>query len=151
MKRIWKPMLYTILGVLALWAVAMGQTAGVIQARRFILVGEDGNPRAVLSAVEDQTELTLFDSNGKARMILAVTNNGPTINLHGNIIDGLDQNRDGIGVRMRLAVNSLGPLLTLQDDMGKSRLLLMMNDTMQEPRIDTTRRDAVSPFAGERR
>jgi hypothetical protein len=90
-----------------------------VEARKFVLVDENGSPRARLSVDKDGPRLSLLDENGKSRARLAVGKDGPRLSL-----------RDANGkTRARLSVaefSSGQPGLCLFDENGKERVMLDM-------------------------
>ena len=91
-----------------------------VQARKFVLVDANKNPRAGLSVDKDGPRLSLLDENGKSRARLAVAKDGPRLSLR-------DENGK---TRVRLSVaqfTSGQPALCLMDENGKDRILLDMS------------------------
>ena len=106
--------------------------ARTLQASSFVLVDENGKPRASLSVLEGGPALVLNDENGKLSALLEVIKEGPRLLMH-------DENgksrvllllaREGAGLslsdengmtRAGLLMGKNGPKLVLYDENGKS-------------------------------
>ncbi len=110
----WKKLATAALACLSL-TVLLGAVANVaeeVKAKRFVLVGQDGQPRGGLSVDTDGiAALRLFDQDGLPRALLSVTANGsPTLSL-------VEQGRP------RVMLN-LGPGLVVYDKGGLPRATL---------------------------
>ena len=99
--------------LLALWA-----RPAEVQARKFVLVDEKGNPRALLAMEQYGPALSLADAQGKTRAGLYLLKDGPMLNF---------ANMDGIA-GARLSVLKAGPVLNLDYGNGKTRALLAVEE-----------------------
>lgn len=109
-------------GAVALVCVAILVAASLrpaqVQARKFVLVDENGKTRAMLAVDEDGPRLRLTDEDGKARAELCVVRTGPVLNLS-------DKNGSA---RAGLCVLKDGPVLDLDKGNGKTRALLAVEE-----------------------
>ena len=94
-----------------------------IRAKKFVVVDNNGKPRAVLSDLNDGTGLTLSDKSGKPRVVLSVFNDGTGLTL-------FDKNGKG---RAGLSIFNDEPGLTMADKSGKGRARLGLH--RDEPEI----------------
>ncbi len=62
---------------------AASPPSGEIEATRFLLVDENGKPRAALALDDGRPALGLLDENGKPRAALRVSDDGPRLVLVG--------------------------------------------------------------------
>ena len=99
--------------LLALWA-----RPAEVQARKFVLLDENGKTRALLAMEEFGPRLSLADAQGKTRAALCVVKTGPVLNLS-------DMNGTA---RAGLAVLKDGPVLNLDYGNGKTRALLVVEE-----------------------
>ena len=99
--------------LLAVWA-----RPTEVQARKFVLVDESGQTRALLAVDEDGPRLSLADENGKTRAELSVVKAGPALNLS-------DKNGNA---RAGLRVLKDGPVLDMDNGNGKTRALLAVEE-----------------------
>ncbi len=58
-------------------------SAGILQAKRIVLMTDDGKPAAMLSTVSGSAGLVLFDTKGEVRVLLSTGNNRGQIMLSG--------------------------------------------------------------------
>jgi len=134
-----------VLGIgLVVWAFGPDKTlaqvaaGGVkeVRANQFLLVDENGKPRAKLSVDKDGPWLVLADENGKDRAALGVDEDGPRLALldaNGKVRAGLAMDEDGPGLylydendnlRVMVSVDKDGSGLSLSDENGKPRATL---------------------------
>jgi hypothetical protein len=99
--------------LLALWA-----RPAEVQARKFVLVDENGKTRSLLAMEQFGPKLSLTDAQGKTRVELCVVKNGPVLNLS-------DTNG---ATRAGIAVLKDGPVLSLDYGEGKTRALLAVEE-----------------------
>jgi len=72
-----------VLDMTAFWVRAQGAgTVQEIRANKFVLVDENGKPRAELAMDKGRPLLVLWDENGKPRAGLVVTKLGPSLELN---------------------------------------------------------------------
>ena len=98
-------------------AQAKAQIAPVVWARKFVLVGENGKPCAILHVRKDGPGLALYDENGKGRASLSVSKDGPALYLC---------NENG-KPRISLNLSKAGPALYLFDEKGEGRVMLSVD------------------------
>lgn len=64
---------------LASLVIAKSDTDRTVEARRFIVRGEDGQPRAELSTRDEETGFYLFHANGKVGVEIGIGDQGPRV------------------------------------------------------------------------
>jgi len=132
--------------------VAFAETgiADEVKARRFVLVDEQGDTRALLAVLEDGPALFLIDPQGTPRAMLAILEDGPTLSLtdpQGTPLAMLDVS-EGVSAlslidpqrtpRATLAVLEDGPTLLFTDLQGQNRAVLGTGSTTTSDGRKTT-------------
>ncbi|MCZ6691914.1 MAG: hypothetical protein O7H41_20190 [Planctomycetota bacterium] len=105
------------------------EVTDLLQARGIAIVDEMGRTRILLSAVENNTSLSLYDEHGKTRAVLAETPAGSTLSL----LDNFQR------PSLELQVGPEGsPRVLLKDETGRNRIILGLRD-LKEAAIGVTR------------
>jgi hypothetical protein len=107
-----------------------------VHANRFILVDNNGKPRAMLAMLEDGPSLSLLGENGKGGALLTVDKKGPGLSLFDekgrvelNVTErgpelNLKDKNAFVKPRALLIVTKEGPWLAFWDESGKLRAAL---------------------------
>jgi hypothetical protein len=115
-------------------------TPGELVAQRIALVDDSGKQRALLAAAGDDASLIIFDSNGKPRLVLGLTEGRPALRL----VSGHDQPQVSLSAAMD------GSELTMHDAGGKERVslgvvrdqpALQLRDASALPRVEISAKD----------
>lgn len=99
--------------VLAVVLVAMGavKEPGTIQAKEFMVVGENGEVRAMLAHTDVGTGLSIWDDKGKTRFLISVNQDGTCLL---NVNDRQGRERVSLGIS-----NDDQPVIELVNKDGK--------------------------------
>ncbi len=100
-------------------------TAGTVTAKRFQLVGDNGELRALLETQDGNPILEFMDDSSRVRLNVAVTNNWPIINMK-------DENGN---VRVELGTINGSPTLFLNDHIGNLKIGIALSKSESSPRI----------------
>jgi len=71
-------------------------SAGVLQAKKIVLMTDDGKPAAILSTADGSAGFALLDTKGEVRVLLSSVNNRGLISLSGENEDQSTNIRNGI-------------------------------------------------------
>ncbi len=99
--------------------------ADIVSAKRFQLLGESGELRALMKTIDDNPILQFMDQASKVRLSLQVTNQWPVLNM-----------MDETG-RVRLEIGTVDgkPTLFLNDHVGNLRVGIALSKGDGSPRI----------------
>jgi len=99
--------------------------ADTVTAKRFQLLGDDGELRALMKTIDDNPILEFMDSASKVRVNLQVTNDWPVLNM-------MDENGK---VCLELGAVNGKPALFLNDHLGNLRVGIALSKADGSPRI----------------
>ena len=99
--------------------------ADTVTAKRFQLVGDDGQLRALLKTIEANPILEFMDASSQVRLNVQVTNDWPVLNM-------MDENGN---VRVELGAVNGKPTLFLHDHVGNLRVGIALSKADGSPRI----------------